>query len=135
MKSILRLALLTVCLLLTLTVVTCSSSDEPEIPVEQGNIDPALVGTWLGTVNGSFGEAEMTMVLKNNGDASGEGSTDLYCPVNAKWEVKASNFIAKGNDECDGSAVTFTAPYSKTRLNGTWSSSVGNNGTFEIEKQ
>jgi len=107
-----------------LFMISCSKSADPEEPVNEqlvGVIDPALVGTWVGMVNGSFGEADMTMILDSNGDMSAEGSTSLYCPIEAQWEVRTNRFKASGKDKCDGTSVTFDAPYSKTMLSGTWS--------------
>ena len=126
------------CLMVFLLIISCSKSNDTEEqpnPQPEGVIDPALVGTWVGTVNGSFGEADMTMELESNGDMSAEGSTSLYCPMEAKWEVRANRFKASGNDKCDGTSVTFDAPYSKTKLSGSWSAGSGNSGTFSAEKQ
>ncbi|RKN77022.1 hypothetical protein [Ulvibacterium marinum] len=126
------------CLAVFLIIISCSKSDdtvEPVIEEQVDVIDPALVGTWEGTVSGSFGDADMTMVLESNGDMSAEGSTSLYCPMDAKWKVKSNRFKASGNDRCDGTSVTFDAPYSKTKLSGSWSAGSGNSGTFNAEKQ
>lgn len=119
-------------------LISCSKSSdaqEPEDVQPTGVIDPALVGTWSGTLNGSFGEADMTMELSDDGVMSAEGSTALYCPIEAKWEVIGGKFKAEGNDDCDGTAVSFDAPYSKTKLTGSWNASSGNSGTFTAEKQ
>ncbi|WP_298791825.1 hypothetical protein [uncultured Allomuricauda sp.] len=123
-------------LLIAIMCIACSSSDDgtKEEPVS-GEIDPALVGTWVGTIDGGLGEAEIIIDLKSNGTMSGEGANSPYCPLNAKWEVKESSFVAKGNDNCDGTSVTLTAPYSKTELKGKWSASSGNNGTFSVKKE
>lgn len=121
-----------------LIFIGCSKSDDSQNQADQdpqGIIDSDLVGTWVGTVSGSFGDADMTMVLENNGDMSAEGSTSLYCPMEAKWKVLGGKFKASGNDKCDGTSVTFEAPYSKTKLNGKWSAGSGNSGTFTAEKQ
>lgn len=66
---------------------------------------------------------------------SGEGEDSPYCPLNTTWEVKDEKFMATGNDECDGTAVTMTAAYSQTRLQGSWNASSGNDGTFDVSKQ
>lgn len=138
MKTNLILHSYLACLALFIFIPACSKSDNPkEQIIEQpvGVIDPALVGTWVGTVDGSFGEADMTMVLESNGDMSAEGSTTLYCPMEAKWEVLSGKFKATGKDKCDGTSVTFDAPYSKTKLDGSWSAGSGNSGTFIAVKQ
>ncbi len=66
---------------------------------------------------------------------SGEGADAPYCPMTATWEVLGSSFKAVGKDECDGMSVSFTVPYSKTQLKGTWNASSGNDGTFSVRKQ
>ena len=127
-----------ICFLAMWCILSCSKSSdaqEPEIEPPVGVIDAALVGTWTGTLNGSLGEADMSMMLTDKGVMSAEGSTSLYCPINATWEVIGGKFKAKGNDECDGTAVTFDAPYSKTKLVGSWNANSGNSGTFTAEKQ
>jgi hypothetical protein len=131
-------AVLRLLLILSIVVgISCSKSEdqpEPE-PQAQAVVDPELVGSWEGTIDGSFGEADMTLTLKSNGDLSGEGSTALYCPMEANWEVKGGRFKANGKDKCDGTGVTMDAPYSKTTLKGTWEASSGNSGTFEVHKK
>lgn len=123
-------------LLIAIMCMTCSSSDDGAIEEPQsGEIDQALVGTWIGTIDGGLGEAEIVIDLKSDGTMSGEGADSPYCPLNAKWEVKESSFIAKGNDTCDGTAVTLTAPYSQTELKGRWNASSGNTGTFSVKKE
>jgi hypothetical protein len=106
-----------------------------ESSLSKGIIDPALVGSWVGTVDGSFGSADMTMILDEDGMVTAEGTTDLYCPINGNWEVLDNRFEIKGNDECDGTSMTMNAPYSKTKLVGNWNASSGNSGTFSVEKQ
>lgn len=123
-------------LLIVLMCITCSSSDDgtkEEPPI--GKIDQALVGTWVGTIDGGLGEAEIVVDLKSDGTMSGDGTDSPYCPLTAKWEVQGTSFIAKGNDTCDGTSVTLTAPYSKTQLKGTWNASSGNKGTFSVKKE
>ncbi len=123
-------------ILTAITCITCSSSDDgtkEEPPV--GKIDQALVGTWVGTIDGGLGEAEIIIDLNSDGTMSGEGADSPYCPLTAKWEVQGTSFIAKGNDTCDGTSVTLTAPYSQTLLMGEWNASSGNNGAFSVKKE
>lgn len=123
-------------LILTLTAACSSSDDGNETQVTPtGNIDPELVGNWVGEVDGSFGKADMTMTLRANGTVSTEGSTALYCPVDGKWEVAGTEFKVTGKDDCDGSSVNFLSKADKTSMKGTWNASSGNNGTFSIVKQ
>lgn len=100
-----------------------------------GEVDQALVGIWIGEVSGSFGNADMTMELKSDGTISAEGSTGLYCKINGKWGVKDNVFRIKGNDVCDGTAVTFNATRSVARLSGSWNAASGNNGAFSVTRQ
>lgn len=138
MKTIQIVRVHFVCILALTIFIRCSNSDSSPDPPDQepkGIVDPDLVGTWAGTVKGSFGEADMTMILGSNGAMSAEGSTSLYCPMEANWEVLSGKFKAKGNDKCDGTSVAFEAPYSKTKLSGKWSAGSGNSGSFSAEKQ
>jgi hypothetical protein len=126
----------TLLLLTAIMGITCSSSDNgPAEETQEGKIDQALIGNWVGTINGGLGEAEIVIDLKSDGTMSGEGADSPYCPLTAKWEVLGESFKAKGNDKCDGTSVSFTAPYSKTQLIGSWNASSGNNGTFSVNKQ
>ena len=128
--------LATLLLLITIICTTCSSSDDSPVEVQQeSKIDPALVGSWVGTIDGGLGEANIEIELKGDGTMSGEGANSPYCALTAKWEVVGSSFKAKGNDSCDGTAVSFSAPYSKTKLTGSWNASSGNSGTFSVIKQ
>lgn len=134
MKIIIRLYLL-----FALSVIGCSNSDDPVGQQDQedtkGVVDPLLVGLWSGTINGGLGEADITIELKSDGTMSGEGENSPYCPLNTKWVVVNGKFSATGNDECDGTSITMTAAYSKTRLQGSWNASSGNKGSFDVSKQ
>jgi hypothetical protein len=135
----LGLSIYAICICTVFIAASCAKSDtdsvEDDNPTPVGIIDPALVGTWVGTVDGSFGTADMTMTLNEDGTVSAEGSTELYCPIVGTWEVLANKFQIKGKDDCDGTSVSMNAPYSKLRLAGSWSASSGNSGSFVVQKQ
>lgn len=123
-------------LIVSICCISCSSSDHSPVEEIQGPIsDPTLVGIWTSTIDGGLGEATIVIDLKGDGAMSGEGADSPYCPMTATWEVLGSSFIAAGKDDCDGTSVSFTAPYSKTQLKGTWNASSGNDGTFSVRKQ
>ncbi len=124
--------------LILVMILGCGSSDggtddNPARPL--GEIDAELVGTWVGSVDGSFGSADMTMTLNSNGSLSAEGSTELYCPISGEWGVNNATFRVEGNDSCDGTSVSFLATRSTTSLSGSWNGSSGNSGTFMVTKQ
>ena len=138
MKINLSLYLVFVCSFMVFSISCSKGDDSPDSDkqsLEAGIIDPVLVGTWVGTVDGSFGSADMTMILDNDGTVSAEGTIALNCSINGKWEVLGNEFKINGNDDCDGTAITLNAPYSKLRLAGNWNASNGNNGTFSVVKQ
>jgi hypothetical protein len=101
-----------------------------------GSVDPALVGTWSGNLEGSFGPGAFTMTLAPAGTVTtvNTGGSSNYCAVSGDWGVAAGQFTARGSD-CTGTVVTFSAPSSPTRLSGTWSASSGRSGTFAITKE
>ena len=98
-----------------------------------GAVDPALVGTWIGTLNGSFGPGTFTMNLTASGRFQNEGSGN-YCAVSGTWGVSAGQFSAVGPD-CTGTIDTFKAPVSAMNLSGEWTASSGRVGTFICTKQ
>jgi len=137
MKINLSLYLVFACSFIVFSISCSKSDDSPdndEQSLEAGIIDPVLVGSWVGTVDGSFGSADMTMILDSDGTVSAEGTLALNCSINGKWEVLGNKFKINGSD-CDSTAITLDAPYSKIRLAGNWNASNGNNGTFSVVKQ
>src|SRR5688572_8863999 len=78
-----------------------------------GSVDPALVGTWSGNLEGSFGPGAFTMTLAPTGTVStvNTGGSSNYCAVSGDWGVAADQFTARGSD-CTGTIVTFSAPSS-----------------------
>jgi uncharacterized membrane protein YfcA len=101
-----------------------------------GSVEPALVGTWSGTLEGSFGPGTFTMTLASTGSVTtvNTGGSSNYCAVSGDWGVAAGQFTGRGSD-CTGTIVTFSAPSSSTRLAGTWSATSGRSGTFAVTKQ
>lgn len=100
-----------------------------------GAPDPALAGTWNGSLEGSFGPGSFSMTLTATGSVTtvNTGGSSNYCAISGDWGVGASQFTARGSD-CTGTVVTFRAPSSNTRLTGTWSATSGRSGTFDVTK-
>jgi hypothetical protein len=98
-----------------------------------GVVDPALVGDWTGTVDGSFGPGSFFLTLSATGSMSAAGSGN-YCSSAGDWGVSAGQVGITARD-CTGTVLTFRAPVSSTRLTGTWSASSGRSGTFDCTKQ
>ena len=117
----------------------CSSSSqeaEEDLVIEQF-IDAELIGEWSGEATGTFGDATMTLTTMEDGKAilNVLSGSPNYCPIpNLKWFVMNNSFKMEGNANCDGTFVTFDAPYSKTKLVGAWIS-VNGNGSFAFTKQ
>jgi hypothetical protein len=97
----------------------------------------ALVGTWAGTVDGSFGPFEVTVEIVGTGRFEVMSALDAVqqCELDGRWSVADGIVRLVGRDDCDGTRVTWIAPYSEQRLEGTWTASSGNGGTFVIEKR
>ena len=121
-------------------LAACGGGGSPAAPtapsppaVSHGPVDPALVGFWRGTVDGSFGPGTFTMTLGATGSMSAGGSGN-YCSSTGGWGVSAGQLGATARD-CSGTVLTFSAPASSTRLTGTWSASSGRGGTFDCTKE
>ena len=104
-------------------------------PVAVGPVDPALVGTWVGPMDGTFGPAEMTLVLNADGTARSIGTRPQYCQALGNWGVSGGEFTALGT-ACDGTKVNLVAPASGTTLKGRWFALPnGSNGQFTVTRQ
>ena len=75
-----------------------------------GPVDPALVGNWSGTVDGSFGPGTFSMTLLADGSIRTSGSGN-YCSFTGSWGVTSGEFKTRGPD-CTGTIVTLIAPVS-----------------------
>lgn len=122
------------------TLAACGGNGSPTAPTtanpppaSPGPADPALVGTWSGTVDGSFGPGTFTMTLGGTGSMSASGSGN-YCSSTGDWGVAGGQFTVRARD-CTGTILSFRAPASTTRLSGTWEASSGRAGTFDCTKQ
>jgi hypothetical protein len=98
-----------------------------------GPIDPALVGNWSGSVDGSFGPGTFSMTLAADGSIRTSGSGN-YCAFTGSWGVTSGQFKASGPD-CTGTIVTLLAPVSSPALSGVWTASSGRTGTFACTKE
>jgi hypothetical protein len=101
-------------------------------PIAIGPADPALVGRWSGSINGTVGVATWTIELGATGAMVAEGSGG-YCRTTGTWGVTSGQFVARG-EECQGHIVTFVAPAAGTRLSGTWTASGGARGQFDVAR-
>ncbi len=118
-------------------LLSCSPGDDNDNPPEDSIkvTMEDLVGTWTGTVSGTLGSANTTIVLAEDGTITAETDSDILCPFEGDWSIiSGTNFRATANDECDDTSITLSAPASATILSGTWSASSGNNGSFSIRK-
>ena len=117
----------------TPTAPTPAPTPAPLPPV--GSVDPELVGTWSGDLEGSFGPGTFSMTLTSTGSMAtrNTGGSSNYCAVSGDWGVAAGQFTARGSD-CTGTIVTFSAPSTPTRLSATWSATSGRSGTFVLTK-
>ena len=126
-----RLAAAALALLLT---AACGGSDAPTEPpiIDPPVVLPSLVGTWVGSVDGSYGPGSFSLVLRADSTMAASSNNTNYCPlVGATWTVAAAQFTGTGRD-CTATLVTLTAPIAAQRLNGTWTASSGRSGTFTV---
>ncbi len=103
-----------------------------------GVVDPALVGTWMGPIEGSNGQVQasgtMTMTLNADGSMSVVVPASPFHPIDSgTWFVSASGFEAIGKDAL-GNVVSFVAPNPTAQLDGRWDSGSAT-GTFLVTKQ
>lgn len=127
-------------LFLTLVFSVSCSSDDNDLalePIESTRtIDPELVGSWNGTVNGTLGAANAVFMLENNGTISAETDSQVICPFNGSWWVSNERFQASGEDDCDGTGISLIATTTtNNRISGNWTATSGNSGTFTMTKQ
>ena len=108
----------------------------PALPPPLGAVDSALVGTWSGSLDGSFGVGFFNMTLSPDATmlTMNTGGSSNYCAMFGNWGVASGQFSGRG-DDCTRTVVTFVAPSSGTTMTGTWTASSGRSGTFTITKQ
>lgn len=128
--------------LVMVALAACGNDDNRVGPSPVGPssaVDSALVGTWVGPIEGSGGgmQASGTITLSLNGDGSMSAVSDTdppFHPINSgTWSVSQNEFTARGPDVA-GTLVQFVAPRSTTQLEGTWTAGSGS-GTFAVTKQ
>lgn len=115
----------------------CGDDEQIEQEDSIGEPAPDLAGRWRGTMDGSFGEGTVDFILVADGSLDEFESTVQFirdCPLNqnTRWGVANERFTLSGR-ACNGTLVTLSAPYSTTRLTGTWEGQPsGNRGTFDV---
>jgi hypothetical protein len=128
-------------LLVPLALAACGG-DDPAAPEQPAAPDPvvdaALVGEWLGRVQGSgggiSGAADIRFELDADGRMRASVSNLPFHPIpSGTWGVAEGAFVAKGVDT-GGSVVHFEAPYSTTHLQGNWKTGRAA-GTFSVMMQ
>ncbi|MDH3649871.1 MAG: hypothetical protein OEQ53_09315 [Saprospiraceae bacterium] len=120
----------------TLACIQLACSSVEEAPLATGGvlgaIDSRLVGDWTGTIDGSMGPADLLLELSSEGFISAEVSMNLYCPFTGSWGLRNNKFSASGTDECDGTRLSLSAPFSMDSLIGTWNAASGYSGSFAV---
>ena len=115
----------------------CGGSSGTEITITPPVDTSTLAGRWLGSVQSTnFGYSTVVVVLSADSSMTQVAENSNYPALAGTWSVSAAGFTVNARD-VPGRIVTFAAPFSKTRLTGTWSgSAVGSaTGTFTIAKQ
>jgi hypothetical protein len=103
-----------------------------------GEREPALVGTWRGTVVGSLGSSNVVFVLTSDATMSVDGDASWTpCRIEGTWALSDIGFGASGREVgCMSNELTFTATLSHTQqLSGSWAASNGHIGTFSFRKE
>jgi hypothetical protein len=93
----------------------------------------ALAGTWTGTIDGSGGHDQFTMVLRADGTMTVGGTNGYYGAGTGTWTVSGAQFTATGHGG-GGGVVNFSGIVSGNNLTGTWVFGA-DGGTFAVSKQ
>jgi hypothetical protein len=119
--------------LAALAIAPAACRDPAPTDVSSSPIDPSLVGTWKGNSVSSDDAAVAILTMPLNVDSTMSAQVDALplCKVTGVWTVLGGQFTATGRD-CSGVSVTFVAPALSSRLIGTWTSSTGGRGTFNV---
>jgi len=116
------------------TAPTAPAAPSPS-PSPFGTVDAALVGTWVGPIDGSGGPATTTLVLRANGTMTASGDIPFYNPpASGTWGVSGTQFRASGRAGV-ALSITFEATVAGNTMSGTWVGSNGTLGTFSATKQ
>ena len=94
---------------------------------------PPEAGTWIGSINGSGGFANLTMILNKNGTISTQTNSSFYFPLSGSWNVINTQFNATASGE--GVLVNFSAAIQGNSMAGTWSGNNRTAGTFATIKK
>jgi hypothetical protein len=115
--------------------VLAACRDPAPTDVSSAPIDRSLIGTWKGNSISSADATVAVLTMPLNADSSMSAQVEALplCKVTGVWTVSGGQFAATGRD-CSGVSVTFAAPASSSRLVGTWTSSTGGRGTFNVGK-
>ncbi|MEL6184689.1 MAG: hypothetical protein AAFU79_08710 [Myxococcota bacterium] len=120
--------------LIALSIAACGGEAE-EAP---RSLDPALVGDWTGmtsAIDAAGGTTQrLTMSLRADGFMRAEGETGAFCLSEGEWFVVDGQFRGVMTTSCFGNTLSFRAPISSTRLDGTWSTNRAG-GTFDVSKR
>jgi hypothetical protein len=115
----------------------CGGSSATEITITPPVDTSTLAGRWLGSIQSTnFGYSTVVVVLSADSSMTQVAENRNYPALTGTWSVSAAGFTVNARD-LNGTIVTLAAPFSKTRLTGTWSGpAVGSaTGTFTIAKQ
>ena len=112
-------------------LLTGCADDEDE--KSNPKINPDLVGTWTGIVDGSAGLASLTIILNDDGTMSAEGDTSFYGLLSGTWEATDMQFSATASS--GGIVVSYDASVQGDSMAGTWTGNNSTSGTFSASKQ
>jgi hypothetical protein len=139
MKNLIPKSLIVIIVAIQIINISCSSDDngiEVAEVLSERTIDPKLVGTWNGTMEGSIGTAIFVYTLQMNGEIIAETDSQVLCTFQGAWWVSNKIFTASGEDECGGTAIELLGNNaSSTQISGNWTASNGDSGTFSMTKQ
>lgn len=139
MKNLILNCLIIIIVSTQMINISCSSDDNGIEVVEvssERTIDTKLVGTWNGTLEGSFGTAIFVFTLQMNGNIIAETDSQDLCTFQGAWWVSNKKFTASGEDECGGTAIELLGNNaSSTEISGNWTASNGDSGTFSMTKK
>jgi hypothetical protein len=130
-----RTSLVTACGVCAIILAGCGGSDEATGPIRR--VPQSLVGTWTGTIKADQATDPIDMTLFLRADSTMLANVPYVnpnCAPAGTWTATVTQMTATGYD-CQGVVVTWVGLISVGRVRGTFSTSTGVRGTFDVEKK
>ena len=130
-----RTNLVMACGMSAINLAGCGGSDDATGPIRR--VPQSLVGTWTGTIKADQATIPIDMTLFLRADSTMLANVPYVnpnCAPAGTWTATVTQMTATGHD-CQGVVVTWVGLISVGRVRGTFSTSTGVRGTFDVEKK